>query len=213
MRIAAAAFLIGGGFVLAACETGPPISPAQCSVADWRAVGDQDGASGRAPERFVALQQACAAVGLGADQSLYMQGRGEGLATYCQPDRGFRLGLAGTGYNGVCPPDLDVVFRGAHDDGMRAYNALSAQRSAESTISSLRSEREDIEHKIDANEAGLIASQTDAERQRHRDELIHLRDDRNRIEGRLRDAEYDQRDRGRDVTRLRGELGFRYGTW
>ena len=205
--------LMAMGFMLAGCETGPPMSPAQCSVADWRAVGYQDGAEGRAPERFVALQQACAAAGMGSDQSLYMQGRTEGLWTYCEPTRAFRMGVAGTGYNGVCPAELDGVFRDAHQEGLRAYNALQALRSAESTISSLQSEHDDVEHKIDANEAGLIASQTDAERQRHRDELIRLRDERSRLEGRLRDADYERRDRSRDVSRLRGEIGFRYGNW
>ena len=213
MRLVGALALIAGGFVLAGCETGPPMSAAQCSVADWRAVGYQDGANGRAPERFVALQQACAAAGMGADQTAYLRGRDEGLVTYCQPERGFRLGLEGNGYGGVCPPDLDIAFRYANEDGRRAYSALSALRSVESTISSLRDERATLERKIDANEAGLVASQTDADRQRHRDEVIRLRDERNRLDDRLRDAENDQRDRDRDVGRVRRDLGFRYGSW
>lgn len=213
MRVYLALAAVAGALALAGCETGPPMSPAQCQVADWRAVGHQDGAEGRPAERFVALQQACAAAGMGADQTLYMRGRSEGLWTYCEPERAFRLGVAGTGYSGVCPAELDGVFRDAHQEGLRAYNVLSALRSAESTISSLESERNDINHKIDANELGLIQSQTDAERQRHRDELVRLRDERNRVESRLRDADYDRRDRNRDVQRLRGELGFRYGDW
>ena len=213
MRGVAAVLFVTGGLLLAGCETGPPISPAQCSVADWRAVGYQDGAAGRAPERFVALQQACAAAGLGADQALYMSGREEGLTAFCQPERGFRLGLDGNGYNTACPPELDVAFRYAHDDGKRAYTALQALHSADSTISSLRNDRDEIDHKIDANEAGLIASQSDAERQRHRDELIRLRDERNRLNGRIRDAEEARRDRDRDVSRVRRDLGFRYGSW
>ena len=213
MRALGAVLFVVGGLALAGCETGPPMTPAQCSVADWRAVGYHDGASGRAPERFVALQQACAAAGMGADQTLYMRGRDEGLVAYCQPERGFRLGLEGNGYSGVCPADLDVAFRYAHEDGKRAYAVLRALHSAESTISSLRNDRDEIDHKIDANEAGLIASQTNEERQRHRDELIRLRDDRNRLDGRIRDAEDDQRNRDGDVSRLRRDLGFRYGSW
>jgi hypothetical protein len=91
--------------------------------------------------------------------------------------------------------------------------ALSALRSAESAISSLESDRDNIRSKIDANELGLVGSQTDAERQRHRDELNRLRGERHRIEDRLREAEYERRDRNYDVSRLRGELGFRYGAW
>lgn len=213
MKWMAAAILGAGAAMLAACETGPVMDSAQCSVADWRQVGYQDGASGRAPERFVERQQACIAAGYGADQQAYMEGRREGLWTWCQPDRAFRLGLEGTRYNGVCPPDLDGMFRDAHGEGYRAYQALSAVRNAESTISSLNNDITDIEHKIDANELGLQRSQTEAERNRHRDELVRLRDERAHLLDRLRDAQRDARDADRFVHRLRGELGFRFGAW
>lgn len=215
MRLMIMALVGLGAAALTACETTPrpAMSPEQCAVADWKALGYQDGASGRPPERFVARQEACVASGYGADQQLYMAGRRDGLWTWCQPDRGFRMGLEGNGYSGVCPPELDGVFRDAHGEGMRAYNALSAMRSAESTFTSLRSERDDIERKIDANEAGLIASATDEERLRHRNELIRLRDERSRIDNRMHEADSDVRDASRFVQRLRGEIGFRYGSW
>jgi uncharacterized protein YhaN len=204
---------IGALMALAACETGPPMTPAQCQVADWAQVGFQDGAQGRPPERFAALEQACAAAGLPANGAAYMAGRRDGLMDFCQPDRGFRLGLSGAGYGGVCPPELDYHFRAAFSDGARAYSALNAVRAAESAISSARSERDDLQRKIEANELGLIASKTDAERDRHRAELDRLRAERARIDERLRDAEYDARDGARDLNRVRSELGFRYGDW
>lgn len=213
MRWMAAAILGAGAALLAACETAPIMDGAQCSVADWRQIGFQDGSNGRAPERFVERQQACITAGYGADQQAYMAGRREGLWNWCRPDRAFQLGLAGNGYSGQCPPELDGAFRDAHADGNRAYQALSSLRSAESAVSSARSALDDIARKIDANEAGLIASKTDEERQRHRDELIRLRDERSRQNERLRDAERDSHDANRFVQRLRGELGFQYGNW
>lgn len=198
---------------LAGCETGPPMTPAQCQVADWAQVGFQDGSQGRPPERFVALEQACAAAGLPADGRAYMAGRQQGLVEFCQPSRAFRLGLSGGGYAGVCPPEFDNLFRLAYSDGQRANEALSALRSAESAISSLRGERDELERKIEANELGLIRSQTDAERERHRNELYRLRSDRDDVTRRLNDAEYDQRWRSREVSRLRSDIGFRYGDW
>ena len=213
MRWMVAAIVCAGAAMLASCETGPAMEPAQCAVADWRQIGFQDGSNGRAPERFVERQQACIAAGYGADQQAYMAGRREGLWNWCRPDRAFQLGLAGNGYSGQCPPELDGAFRDAHADGSRAYQALSALRSAESSVSSLRGDLDSIEHKIDANEAGLIASKTDEERTRHRNELIRLRDERSRTNERLRDAERDSRDANRFVQQLRGELGFRYGSW
>lgn len=208
---------LGAGVVLAVllagCETGPPMSAAQCQVADWRQVGFQDGASGRPAERFVALEQSCALAGLPADQARYMEGRREGLYTYCQPQRAFQAGLGGGGYAGVCPPELDGVFRQAFSDGARAASVRSALAAAESAISSARSERDELERKIQANELGLIASTTDAERERHRNELVRLRGERRDVENRLHDAEYDRRTSARDLDRVRSDLGFRYGDW
>jgi hypothetical protein len=211
----AAAIACMGAAMLSACETvgSPAMSPAECQVADWKAVGYQDGANGRGAERFVPRQQACVAAGYGADQDAYMAGRREGLWTWCQPERAFRMGLGGSSYNGVCPIELDGVFRDAHAEGFRAWRAMSDLRDAEGKVTSLRSEIDAIESKIDANEAGLIASQTDSERERHRNELIRLRDERNRLMSRRRDAERDAYDAGRFVQRLRGEIGFRYGSW
>ena len=200
---------------LAACETvgGPAMSAAQCSVADWKALGYQDGAEGRVPERFVSRQQACIATGYGADQTAYMAGRRDGLWAWCQPDRAFRLGLDGNSYNGVCPPELDGMFRDAHSEGYRAHTVVAALQSVESTITSLRSERDDLAHKIDANQLGLTRSATDEERQRHRDELDRLYNERARLDDRLRDAEHERRYKARDVSELRDELGFRFGPW
>jgi len=197
----------------AACETGPPMTPAQCQVADWAQVGFQDGAQGRPAERFVALEQACAAAGLPANGAAYRAGRRDGLLDYCQPERAFRLGLSGGGYGGVCPPELDYHFRAAFSDGARAHDVTSALRSAEGAIDVARSQRDDIERKIDANELGLQRSETDVERERHRGELDRLGAERARIDDRLREAERDARDGARDLRRVRSELGFRYGDW
>ncbi|MBT9445384.1 MAG: DUF2799 domain-containing protein [Hyphomonadaceae bacterium] len=215
MRLMMAGLIGLGAAALAACETigGPAMSPAQCSVADWKALGYQDGAEGRVPERFVSRQQACIAVGYGADQEAYMAGRRDGLWTWCQPDRAFRLGLDGNSYNGVCPPELDGMFRDAHAEGYRAHTVVSALQSVESTITSLRSERDDLEHKIQANQLGLERSATEEERQRHRGELDRLYGERRQVENRLHDAERDRRYRARDVSELREELGFRFGSW
>jgi hypothetical protein len=215
MRLMLAGLAGLGAVALAACESigGPTMDAAQCQVADWKALGYKDGAEGRAPERFVSRQQACVGAGYGADQEAYMAGRAEGLWAWCQPEQAFRLGLNGTSYNGVCPPELDSMFRAAHADGYRAYSVTSALQSVESTISSLRSDRDDLNSKIHANQLGLERSATDAERQRHRDELDRLYGERRRLEDRLRDAERDRRYRAHDVSALRQELGFPFGPW
>lgn len=215
MRIAVMMGVCAGALALAACATTPrpAMTAAQCQVADWKQIGYQDGAQGRAAERFVARQEACVASGYGADQAAYMAGRRDGIWNWCQPAQAFQHGLGGNGYSGQCPIDLDGAFRDAHAEGMRANQALAAVRSAESALSSLRSERDDIERKIDANEAGLIASQTDEERLRHRNELVRLREERNRVDLRLRNADTTVRESNWSLDRARRDIGFRFGNW
>lgn len=210
MRIflfAAAALGLGG------CATGPIMDVAQCQTADWRQIGYQDGAAGHDAARYVERDQACMNAGYPGKSELYLAGHGEGVRVYCTPHNAFRVGIDGRGYGGQCPPDLDPQFRTAYRDGREIYSATSALRAAESALNSLRSDRDNIERKIAMNEQGLYASQTDAERERHRNELFRLRSDRNRIEDNMRDRERELRWRAQDVSRLRYSIGTPYGVW
>jgi hypothetical protein len=198
---------------LSGCATGPIMDVAQCQTADWRQIGYQDGANGHDPSRFVARDQACMTAGFASDQGKYQEGFGEGVRVYCTPSNGFRVAMNGQSYSGQCPADLDQSFRTAYSDGRIVYEATSALRAAESALNSLRSDRDRVESKLAQNEAGFAASQTDAERERHRNEIFRFRSERNRIEDRIRDQERELRWRSQEVSRLRFQISSPYGSW
>lgn len=197
--------------VLAGCEATPAMEVNECAVADWRAIGYRDGAEGRGGERFGERNQICMNAGYPADAGLYTIGRDEGLRVFCDPRAGFRRAVEGRSYNGVCPADIDPAYRAASEDGRRVREVESLLNSARSEVSSLRSQIDECNRKISQNETGLIDSKTDEERNRHRNELIRLREERARLDGRLDGAEREERVRSGEASRLRAELGGRWG--
>ncbi len=97
--------LIAQSLTLAACANG--MNSAECVTADWRAIGYEDGAQGRGTGSFGARRKACAEHGVTPDFQAYMAGRYKGLAQFCRPQNGYRLGTKGYRYTGVCPVELE----------------------------------------------------------------------------------------------------------
>lgn len=187
---------------LAGCETGPIMSPAECASANWKTLGYADAAEGRGLSTFSERLQTCANAGYSAVDGDYQDGYAEGLRVFCQPARGFRLGEQGDSVAVACPADLAPAFEVAYRDGRELYRARSAWESAESTVRSLLSEREDVERKLIANEIGLSASTTQPDIDRHRSEVLRLRNELARVDRRLREAEYEVRYLRDDYQRL-----------
>lgn len=97
----------------------------ECRTADWRAIGLEDGAAGRALERLGEHRKACAKHGVAPDTDRYIAGRTEGLRTYCTPDNGYRVGRAGEPYRGVCSELSAPAFVAAYDRGRELYTLHS----------------------------------------------------------------------------------------
>lgn len=203
MRRGKGLLVLVAALTLSGCELGPPMSPAECAAADWRVIGFEDGSQGTSASHFGARAQACANAGYTADQTAYAEGHSNGVRRFCRPERGYRLGEEGGSLEVSCPDDLAVAFEDAYREGRRLYGARSEYESAESTLRSLWSEREDLQRKLIANETGLSASTTDADRQRHREEVFRLRNELNQLERRIYEAEYDARVRRDAYERLR----------
>lgn len=196
---------------LSGCAT---MEPEQCAVADWRALGVQDGEAGRSLDYFESRTRDCAKVGFASDFPSYKIGREIGLTRYCVPSRGFREGLAGASYRGVCPSDMADEFLIAFNEGDRAHDALEAVRSAESDISSAQSRLEDVGRKLRMNEDAYDQPNVpNAERQRLRAEIDRLRDERRSARRRLDDAHDRLRYARVDLDRARMEIGLRWGAW
>lgn len=95
------------------------MSIADCSSANWAALGETDGRSGAPAKAFSARSKGCAEKGEPVDAAAYEAGRTRGLAAFCAAEGGFEAGKSGVKYDRVCPADEEPAFlaayaRGAH---------------------------------------------------------------------------------------------------
>jgi hypothetical protein len=202
---------LGVAFAAGSCAT---MTPEACQVADWGALGVVDGQAGATLQKFEARQTDCAKVGVQADFNAYARGRDSGLRNFCQPGSGFHAGLSGYTYQGVCPGALEADFMLGYADGRVAYDARQALSSAESAVSSARSERNGIEEKLTHFQSELTRKDaTEAEKATARTRIEELRRDRRRAEDRIRDAEFDRNRAAFNADRVRADIGMRWGSW
>jgi len=139
------------------------MSADECAMSDWHTIGFEDGAMGYTADRVSNHRKACAKHGVAPDFEAYQAGRSEGLRQYCQPSRGFNVGANGSRYNGVCPGDMEPDFVDAFNSGHKLYNLRASVHSANSQISSKKSELKRTEDRIRQVEADLINRETTAE--------------------------------------------------
>jgi len=152
--VALAALVVGG------CAS---MSDEECLATDWSAVGFEDGARGYSTERFSKHRQACAKHGITADFGAYQAGRDQGLVEYCQPGRGYDVGVSGGRYYGVCSADLERDFLDAYNAGFHLYTLRANVNRANSGIYSKERELESVHDEIRSKEAALIAPDTTVE--------------------------------------------------
>lgn len=167
--------------VLASCQT---MSKEECAIADWRVIGEQDGAAGYSPQdRFARHVKACAKAGVAANQTVWYQGYQQGLPRYCTPLNGLSVGSQGKAYGNVCPTNLEAGFREGYDLG-RVHHGKKGE------INSLESRIRELEQSI-------------------RDDEKLIRDgakDRRSVERRIDDNRRNIRDMDRDIGRQQSEL-------
>lgn len=152
---AAAAMLIMSG-----CAS---MSGEECVATDWSAVGYEDGARGYTSERFSNHRKACAKHGVTADFAAYQRGREQGLVEFCQPGRGYNVGVSGGRYYGVCSVDLEPDFLDAYNAGYHLYTLRSNVNRANSSIGSKERELDSVHDHMRRKEAALISSETTTE--------------------------------------------------
>ena len=136
------------------------MSSEECVASDWSAIGYEDGARGYTTERFSKHRKACAKHGVTADFASYQNGRDQGLLEYCQPGRGFNIGVNGGRYNGVCSVNLEADFLEAYNAGYHLYALRSEVNGASNAIYSKEREREQIEDAMVENGIAMIADET-----------------------------------------------------
>ena len=152
-------FLLSVSVAAAVLQGCASIGSDECQVADWRTVGLEDGAQGASPDAISRYRVACAEHGVVPDLDAYMQGRTEGLQSYCTPGNAFNVGAQGATYGGVCPPDVEGAFLDAYSSGHRLYELEFAANEAQSRVSHAHAELERLKRELAADEAALISGQ------------------------------------------------------
>jgi uncharacterized small protein (DUF1192 family) len=152
-------FWVNAGVIVAVAALSgcASMSSEECANSDWVAVGYEDGARGYPSDRFGSRRKACAKHGVTADFQAYQQGRAEGLVEYCQPGRGFSLGVNGGTYHGVCDVALEEGFLDAYRVGNQLYTLRSNVNGVNSRIYAKEAELKRTKEEIRAKEADLIS--------------------------------------------------------
>jgi cell division protein FtsB len=157
--------------------------------------------------RLSRYREACAKHGITADAAAYRAGRDEGLYDYCQPSRGYRVGLSGQSYNGVCHAELERDFVSAHRIGYQLYTLRSEVSRVKYLLHKNEDALEDTEHKIGIREGLLISDDTTKEeRVELLAELKELSEDKGEIELRIKQLIDERARRQYDVTLYEQEV-------
>lgn len=135
----------------------------ECATSDWAAIGYEDGSRGHSGDRLGDHRKACAKHGITPDFRAYHSGRDEGLVEFCQPSRGYNLGVSGGSYNGVCDVALEEEFLDAYRVGHQLYSLRANVNSAASRIANKERELNRIEDQVRIKEALLIGDDTTTE--------------------------------------------------
>lgn len=194
---------------LGACSS---MDVAECRTADWRAIGYEDGAQGRGPEYFGKRRKACAEHGVQANFNGYMAGRTEGLAHFCHPQNGYRLGTNGYRYTGVCPAQFEGAFLAAHADGYGLYERNAALTGIRKHLHRSRKRAKEIEYLLAEKTAQLVSPDAlAADRAALVIELKQLTEEKVELEAQIDQLEYDYAAAQGEYERYRKHLAARPG--
>ncbi|UCC15322.1 MAG: DUF2799 domain-containing protein [Gammaproteobacteria bacterium] len=129
----------------------------ECVIGDWHTIGFEDGARGYTADRISQHRKSCAGHGVVPDLTAYRQGRDEGLAQFCRPQNGFRLGSRGGAYDGTCPAESHTDFMTAYNDGRRLYDLDRRVNHADSQIAARQREIDELDGRITAHEDAIVS--------------------------------------------------------
>ncbi|MBX5011942.1 DUF2799 domain-containing protein [Rhizobium lentis] len=187
--LVALAATVGFGLFLASCNT---LSKEECVAADWRVIGESDGAAGYEPQqRFAAHAKSCERVKIVPDQSIWFQGYQAGLVRYCTPLSGLARGQSGGGYANVCPPETASGF-------LRGFNLGAKQHGLQERFNAMQNDYSSKETEIDELSVKLRDAK-DEERSALRRRIEDLEDD-------MHDIRRDQRDVQDDLDRVNEDV-------
>lgn len=139
------------------------MTEAECVMADWQIVGDNDGAAGEPSTRLADHQKACAKHGITPNRAEYEKGRQRGLQFYCTRDNGYIVGRRGTVYHGVCTGTLRHQFESGYLIGQDIYVAETEVERIRSETDHLKSRIRRLERDKDALNDRIASDDTSSE--------------------------------------------------
>lgn len=179
MRIIKFTCYIAVLFLLQACAS---MGKDQCVTADWHTIGFEDGTRGLPAGEISQHRRDCARYGVTPDLKAYLAGRDQGLAQYCKPDNGFKVGESGGQYGGVCPQSLEGNFLAGYRTGHHLYELRSAVNSIQYQLNERHHELDKIKKRIAENTEEVIAEKTPTkERVELLLEITNLTDRKNHV--------------------------------
>ena len=104
--------------LIPACST---LNKDECKAANWKTIGYEDGTKGYPASRIGQHRSACAQHSIQPDLNAYTEGRKKGLNYYCIPSTGYKKGLYGYSYNGLCAGYNEHAFLDAYKHGLSIY--------------------------------------------------------------------------------------------
>ena len=150
-----AAVLLMAALAISGCAS---MNRSECVAVDWKTIGYEDGAAGRAGGRISEHRKACAKYGVSPDLDQYQAGRRQGLREYCRPQNGYSVGVDGGSYNGICPVEMEATFLNAFESGRQLFTLRSRVWTAASHLDSVHQELDHVEHEIVERSVVLVSS-------------------------------------------------------
>lgn len=128
------------GAMMSGCAS---LTPEQCRVANWKALGEKDGIQGR-EEQLARHLKSCAPIGITPNTVLYRQGYQAGLSLYCQPQSILDQALDGYGHIDVCPINTQSMLLPYYRLGRQVYESKS-------NLSRLYREQDQLQSELQSN--------------------------------------------------------------
>jgi hypothetical protein len=140
--------------VISGCST---MNKSECLTANWKNIGFGDGAKGRAITRISKHTSACAEYGITPDLNAYKAGRNDGLSQYCVPSQGYRSGVAGSKYRGLCVNHNEAAFLDAYNYGLDIHKEQKILNQLNKDYKNEERHIKHLNHRLSHNE-NLITS-------------------------------------------------------
>ena len=163
--------------LLSGCAT---LSEEECKTADWHRLGYKDGATGHSDSRLAEHAEACKKTGIRPNAPQWRAGWDQGVMTYCTPQVGWREGLAGRSYEGVCRGRNEDAFLYAFNQGTEIHRLTSRIESNDREIRRLERQLSEARKDETRHELRQRIRSLDYEQSRLRSQLRMMRSESSR---------------------------------